>query len=77
LGYNTNAIVSVPINDEANGKNIVQQMRMRLSSQPSIESVTGSSINLGMGKDGSISKWSSSFRLQREIRVHNMAHGRC
>jgi putative ABC transport system permease protein len=61
LGYNTNAIVSVPIADEANGKNIVQQMRMRLSSQTSIESVTGSSINLGMGKDNSISKWSSSF----------------
>jgi putative ABC transport system permease protein len=61
LGYNTNVIVSVPIRDEENGKNIIQQMRTRLSSQPSIESVTGSSINLGMGKDNSISKWSSNF----------------
>jgi putative ABC transport system permease protein len=61
LGYNTSAIVSVPINDDANGKKIVQQMRMRLSSQPSIVAVTGSSINLGMGTDGSISRWSSSF----------------
>lgn len=61
LGYNTHSIVSVPINDEANGKNIVQQMRMRLASQSSVVGVTGTSINLGMGTDGSVSKWSSSF----------------
>lgn len=61
LGYNTSSIVSVPINNEANGKNIVRQMRMRLASQTSVVGVTGTSVNLGLGTDGSVSKWSSTF----------------
>ena len=61
LGYNTSSIISIPIHNQANGKNIVAQMRMRLSSQSSVVSVTGSSINLGVGQDHSTVKSSSGF----------------
>ncbi|MDB5119894.1 MAG: hypothetical protein JWN56_1112 [Sphingobacteriales bacterium] len=61
LGYNTSSIISIPIHNQAEGKRIVGQMRTRLSSQSSIISVTGSSINLGIGNDHSTSKSSSSF----------------
>jgi putative ABC transport system permease protein len=61
LGYTTNSVVSIPIYDQANGKDIVQKLRSRLSSQSSIVSVTGTSVNLGLGRDQSTSKWSSSF----------------
>src|SRR5215210_3181961 len=61
LGYNTSSIISIPIHNRAEGKRIVQQMRTRLSSQSSIVSVTGASVNLGIGQDHSTSKTSSSF----------------
>jgi ABC-type antimicrobial peptide transport system permease subunit len=61
LGYNTSSLISIPIHDQANGKSIVGKMRMLLSSQSAIASVTGSSINLGVGEDHSTSKSTSSF----------------
>jgi ABC-type antimicrobial peptide transport system permease subunit len=61
LGYNTSSLISIPIHDQANGKAIVGKMRTLLSSQSSIASVTGSSINLGVGEDHSTSKSTSSF----------------
>jgi putative ABC transport system permease protein len=63
LGYNTASIISIPIHDQAAGKKIIGQMRDRLSSQSSIVSVTGSSVNLGVGQDHSTSKSSSSFEF--------------
>ncbi len=61
LGYNTSSIISIPIHNQAEGKRIVSQMRTRLSSQSSIVSVTGSSVNLGIGQDRSTSKMNSDF----------------
>ncbi|MEO5891886.1 MAG: FtsX-like permease family protein [Ferruginibacter sp.] len=64
LGYNTAAIISVPLYNQAKGKELVNQMRMRLLSQPSIVSVTGSSVNLGLGEDKSSSKSTSDFEYK-------------
>jgi len=61
LGYNTTSIISVPIQKEDKGKEIVALVRSRLAAQSSVVSVSGSSINLGLGKDGGISMMSSSF----------------
>jgi putative ABC transport system permease protein len=61
LGYTTASLISIPIHDQGAGKNIVSQMRTRLSSQSSIISVSGTSVNMGVGKDGSTSKSTSGF----------------
>lgn len=61
LGYNTEAIISVPIKETANGRQIVSKMRTLLSNQSAIESVTASSVNLGLGKDGGIADWNFGF----------------
>lgn len=61
LGYNTSSLISIPIHDNANGKALVGKMRTLLSSKASIVSVTGSSVNLGIGNDHSTTKSSSSF----------------
>lgn len=74
LGYNTSSIISVPIHNQAEGKRIVSQMRTRLSSQSSIVSVTGSSINLGVGKDRTSSKTNSDFNYNgKSINTNWMA----
>jgi ABC-type antimicrobial peptide transport system permease subunit len=51
LGYNTQSIISIPIRNNDKGKEIVSQLRTRLASQSSVISVTGSDVNLGLGKD--------------------------
>jgi ABC-type antimicrobial peptide transport system permease subunit len=55
LGYNTTSLISIPIKNDENGKNIVAQMRTRLATQASVISVTGSDVNLGIGADHSSS----------------------
>ncbi|MXV51471.1 FtsX-like permease family protein [Pedobacter sp. HMF7647] len=51
LGYNTTSIISIPIKNEENGKEIINKLRGRLASQSSVISVSGSNTNLGIGQD--------------------------
>jgi ABC-type antimicrobial peptide transport system permease subunit len=51
LGYNTQSIISIPIKNNDKGKEIVSQLRLRPASHPSVISVTGSDVNLGLGED--------------------------
>lgn len=61
LGFNQESIISIPITNYEKGQSIINQLRSRVASQPSILSVTGSDVNIGIGKDGDISKSSSGF----------------
>ncbi len=61
LGFNKEAVITVPLYDYSRGRAIAEQFRLRLASQPAIVSISGSNINIGLGKDGNISKRSSSF----------------
>jgi len=61
LGYTTSSLISVPIHDDSKGHELIEKLRNRLSSQTSVEAISGTSVNLGMGKDGSSSKWSMGF----------------
>lgn len=55
LGYNTTSIISIPLKNEERGKDITAKMRLLLSSQSSVVSVSGASSNIGIGEDGSTS----------------------
>ena len=61
LGYNTAALISVPIKKEEKGKEIVNRMRTMLASNPSIVSVSGSTVNFGVGQDGNTSRMGHGF----------------
>lgn len=61
LGFNQQSVISVPISHPENGKKIVTSLRTVLAAQPAVESVTGSDINFGLGKDGGTSRVSSGF----------------
>lgn len=56
LGYNTSSLISIPIRNGNESHEIVDQLRMQLGSQFSVVSVSGSSVNLGVGSDHSTSK---------------------
>jgi putative ABC transport system permease protein len=61
LGYNTEALISVPIKHSENGKELVSKMRTLLSGQTSIVSISGSTVNFGVGQDGNTRRMSFGF----------------
>lgn len=61
LGFNKEAVISLPLNGDINGRLTIQQLRNKLVNQASILSITGSNINFGIGKDGGSSMMSRGF----------------
>jgi putative ABC transport system permease protein len=61
LGLNKEHIISIPLKSSAEGRKTIAKLRSRLSSNPSILSLTGSNINIGLGLDRSSSKMSSGW----------------
>lgn len=61
LGFTKEAVISVPLSNSQQGRATLTKFRNMLSTNPSVLSITGSDINIGMGKDGSISKTTSGF----------------
>ncbi len=66
LGINKDAIISIPLSNGLNGRKTLEKIKDRLSNQTDIKSITGSNINIGLGKDGSTSKWSIGFEHKGE-----------
>jgi predicted permease len=68
MGLNKEQVISVPISAELPGATALRQMRDRLANQPNILSVTGTSVNIGSGLDGSSSRTIYGFmHNKREI----------
>lgn len=63
LGFNKNDVISVPLQTDVNGRNIINQLRNKLISQPAILTISGSNINFGIGKDGGSSMLSRGFEF--------------
>jgi putative ABC transport system permease protein len=61
LGFNKEAVISLPLGGDGNGRYLINQLRNKLSNQSSIVSITGSNINFGIGKDGGTSMMSRGF----------------
>lgn len=73
LGINKEFVISVPIKKHAEGRQLVEKLRTRLSSNPQILSVTGSSINIGLGLDKSTSKMTNGFGYKGKTINTNIA----
>ncbi len=56
LGYSTSSLVSIPLRNPEKSREVINQLRLQLSNQTSILNVSGTSVNLGVGSDGSTSK---------------------
>jgi putative ABC transport system permease protein len=61
LGFNKESVISVPLANIEQGRAILNGFRNRLASDPSIVSISGANINIGLGKDGNRSKSTTSF----------------
>lgn len=71
LGYNKSGVVSIPIGNNIDPEVALQRMRVELAALPEVSSVTGTDINMGMGRDGSASTSKMGFDYQsRHITTH-------
>ncbi|MFL9483668.1 FtsX-like permease family protein [Chitinophagaceae bacterium LWZ2-11] len=61
LGFEQESVISIPIKRSENSNQYINELRLKLLSQPQITSVTGSSINLGIGEDKSQSSHGLGF----------------
>jgi putative ABC transport system permease protein len=73
LGFNKEALISVPLHNPDKGRETINKLRTRLASDPHILSITGSNINAGRGMDGAVSKISISFDYKSNPIKTNMA----
>ncbi|MDQ3289768.1 MAG: ABC transporter permease, partial [Bacteroidota bacterium] len=51
LGFEKEQVISIPVGTQVNGRQALQLFRNKLTSDPSVLAVTGTSVNLGRGKD--------------------------
>lgn len=61
LGFNKESVISVPVANAHQGRAVLNGFRNRLASDPSIISISGANMNIGLGKDGNRSKSTTSF----------------
>jgi putative ABC transport system permease protein len=62
LGIDKSYVISIPVHQPEKGRDIIEQLRLRLASDPRILSISGSDINMGRGSDHRTSKTSTDFQ---------------
>ncbi|WP_293679205.1 MULTISPECIES: FtsX-like permease family protein [unclassified Spirosoma] len=68
LGFQKEQVISIPVGNQVNGRQVLQRMRNILAADPTVVAVTGTDINLGRGKDRVSSRSSVGFTFKgREI----------
>lgn len=61
LGFQKEQVVSIPVGNRANGRQVLHRLRNELANDPTVLSVTGSGVNLGKGKDRVTSRITLGF----------------
>jgi putative ABC transport system permease protein len=56
LGFEKEEVISIPVGNKIDGQQAVQRMRQKLEGDADIVALTGTGVNLGMGKDRSSSR---------------------
>jgi putative ABC transport system permease protein len=51
LGFEKEQVISIPVGNQVDGRQVLQRLRTQVATDPMILSVTGTAVNLGKGKD--------------------------
>lgn len=51
VGFDTEQVISIPVGEQVNGRQVLQRLRNRLANNPAVLTITGAGVNLGKGKD--------------------------
>jgi predicted permease len=61
LGFDQESVISLPVKKPENTARYVNELRLQLASNPQVENVTASSVNIGIGEDKSQSHQGIGF----------------
>ncbi|WP_428656350.1 ABC transporter permease [Runella sp.] len=61
LGFDKEQVISIPVGNQVNGRQVLGRLRNKLANDPSILSITGTGVNLGRGKDRVTSRSTVGF----------------
>lgn len=61
LGFNSSSLISIPVKESSQTRRLAGKLRHLLATETGVQSITATSVNIGLGKDGSISQWNSGF----------------
>ncbi|MDB5243033.1 MAG: hypothetical protein JWP57_3658, partial [Spirosoma sp.] len=61
LGFDKEQVISLPVGSQSNGRQVLQRLRDKLANDPTVLSITGTSVNLGRGKDRVQSRSTTGF----------------
>ncbi|GAA3650764.1 ABC transporter permease [Flavivirga jejuensis] len=67
LGFNKEQVLSFPLYGKKDSHQALQLLRNELASNPDILEITGADNNLGLGKDGSLSKSIYGFEYKERV----------
>ena len=71
LGYNKSQVISIPIGSNIDPQRALELMRVKLAANPRVESVTGTDMNMGRGRDNSASTSQMAFEFKgKHIKTH-------
>ncbi|AQG81071.1 ABC transporter permease [Spirosoma montaniterrae] len=51
LGFDKEQVISIPVGNQVNGRQVLGRLRNKLANDPMVLAITGTSVNLGKGKD--------------------------
>lgn len=61
LGFEKEQVISIPVGTQANGRQVLERLRSKLASDPTVLAITGTGVNLGKGKDRVSSRTTFGF----------------
>jgi len=61
VGFDKEQVISIPVGNQVNGRQVLGRLRNRLTNDPTVLAVTGTSTNLGKGKDRVTSRSTFGF----------------
>lgn len=64
LGFDESQVISIPVGRGVQGSKVLDYMRNQLANQPQIVSISGADINIGRGKDNSMSNSGYGFQVE-------------
>lgn len=73
LGINKDYLISIPLQSPEKGRETISKLRTRLANNTQVQSITGSSVNVGRGLDRSSSKSTLGFDYKGRQIYTNLA----
>lgn len=64
LGFEKEQVISIPVGNQVDGRQVLGRLRNKLSNDPAILAITGTSVNLGKGKDRVSSRSTLGYTYQ-------------